>query len=69
MYEYLKDFTCITSLFGYLVVTCDETEDTQENVVVNTSNRRNYWLIAVVLLVRDIMVKKIQNTANGIKSV
>ena len=69
MYEYLKDFTCIASLFGYLVVTCDETEDTQENVVVNTSNRRNYWLIAVVLLVRDIMVKKIQNTANGIKSV
>ena len=69
MHECLKDFTCIKSLFGYLVVTCDEIEDTQENVVVNTSNRINYWLIAVVLLVRDIMVKKIKNTANGVKSV
>ena len=47
--EYLKDFTCMKSLFDDLAVTCDEIEDTQESVVVNTSKRINYWLIVVVL--------------------
>ena len=36
-----------------LVVTCDETVDIPESVVINPRNRINYWFIAVVQLSID----------------
>ena len=38
------------NLIDNLVVTCDEIEDTSKSVVINPSNGRHYWLIAVALL-------------------
>ena len=38
------------SCVDYVVVTCDEIEDTPESAVINPSNGINYCLITVVLL-------------------
>lgn len=48
--EYLKDCTCIKSLVGDLVVTCDEILDKPETISVNPNDETYCWANDVVLL-------------------
>ena len=43
--------TCTKSFVHDVVVTWDETEETSESAAINPSNRTDYWLVAIILLV------------------
>ena len=43
--------TCTKNFVDDVVVTWDEFEETSESAAINPSNRTDYWLVAIILLV------------------